>query len=107
MLFGGSKGKTSYGVVMHTFLACVLTGSLFVERCFRLLIYLQALPTFSVHVTPHTLLQLTYGFTQPLTVHIILHIFTYTSHVTSHIHMHFIYCLTYPTALHLLLHIPT
>jgi hypothetical protein len=67
------KGKFSHGVVLHTFLACVLTGSLFVECSFRILIYLQALCNLSSHVTPHSVSQFTYGFTYTHTVHILPH----------------------------------
>jgi len=95
MLFGGSKGKASYWVALHAFLACVLTDSLFVERCFRLSIYLQALPTFSARYS-----------TYPLTFHIWLHTTTYSSHITSHIishiHIHFTFYFTHS---HAFLHI--
>lgn len=40
--------------------------------------------------------QFTCYSTYPLTVHILLHIFTYTSHVTSHIQVHFTCYHTYP-----------
>ena len=56
MLFGGSKVKTTCGLVLYKFLASVLRDSLSVERYFRLLISLQVFPTYRSHVTTHTLL---------------------------------------------------